>query len=205
MIPDDRPEADNDWHVAVLFLPAEAAAPAGEGGAVRLEERVGEAAPEAARDRPGDVPKERRRGRPEVLVAADLRALGEVAGELPLEGATDPGPVRTEGSNRSLHLLREERRRDVGGRTPDGPPEPTPEALRPPEDDEGETRGRPEGPDRVVPDPGRDVDGRPDGRLGPAEFLGEGPAGGYDFGLSGCRSRIHSIVSFVVSIVSLGQ
>lgn len=188
-----------------MTLPPEALAPAGEGRAVRLEERLGEPPPEATRDRPGHVPQERRCRGGEILVAADLRTLGEVAGELPFEGAPDPRAVVAEGPDGPLDRLGQEGRREIGPRSADEAPQPAQEPLRPPEDEEGEAGRKAEGPDRIVTDPGRQVEGGPDRRLGPAELLGEGLPGGYDFRPSGRCSRSHSIVSFVVSIVSVGQ
>ena len=69
---------------------------------------------------------------------------------------------------------------------------------RPARGDSGRARG-------MRPHLGRHVDGRPAGCLQPVDLVVKVGPGGYDRFASGIRARAHSIVSFVVSMVRVGQ
>ncbi len=75
------------------------------------------------------------------------------------------------------------------------------EPLRPAEGEERRPGRNTRGLDRLAPNLGRDIDGRPAGGLEPIELGVEVRPGSYDLRESGVRARTHSIVSFVMSMV----
>src|SRR6185436_3085357 len=171
---------------------------------VRVEHPLRDLAAAADRDRPQGPERQRRDARDDAFLLARFGAIVEVAGKLPLERSADRFAVRPELPQRLLDLLRQELRRQLLLLARHGPLRAAEEPLRATEREERASGRDPGGLRRVLADLGRDVDGRPPGGLEPIDLVVEVGPGRYDLRVSGVRSRAHSIVSFVTSMVRSG-
>src|SRR4051812_40764788 len=172
---------------------------------MRVEHPLRDLAAALDRDRPQRRQRDRGERRRHAFLLAGLRALVEIFREIALERAADLRAVAADLAQRLLDVLRQELRRQLLVLPGDRLAGTSEQALRP-ADGQERSAGRDAGRlRRVGPHLRGNVDGRASGSLEPVDLLGEVRAGGYDFRESGIRSRAHSMLSFVVSMVRAGQ
>src|SRR5262249_49157578 len=172
---------------------------------VRVEHPLRQLPSAAQRDRPQARHGEGGQRVDDPFLAPLLLALVEVLREVALERPADLPPVGAHRLQRLLDLLGKQLRRELLLLAGDRPLRPAEDPLRAADRQERPACGDPGGLPGVRPDLGRDVHGRPACGLQPVDLVPEVGPGGYDRFPSGIRARAHSIVSFVVSIVRVGQ